>query len=289
MNMFINVLPINISFWDEILTYFVKKEQSKFLQVWSIVTIPIRNNIHRWIVIGFASQLPNLDFEIKSIIDVVCSFPIISKYQIWLIFALNNKYFYSLNKVVNLFFPNYIWNRLDKNSFLDIANINYSNQKQGEIKKKPTLIHNISNLKYDEILEKSFDNLDDCVLIFWDDYSIDSFMEKNSKKFDAIIYKNSMTYSKKYKVYLQVLSKEKNIIIWTRKILQYNLSAYKKIIFIEDSIVKNNYNQLEKYKNLDIIKFIYLQKQFEIYFVSNIPSIDLFYMSKIEKFEYKTI
>lgn len=285
--MYINVLPINISFSEEVLTYYIKNELSKYLNIGSIVTIPIRNNITYWIVVWFSKE-SKMEFEIKSVIDIVCSFPILSPYQINLIFSISNKYFYSINKIINLFLPNFIYNRLDKNAFQDILEIDIKNQ-INKSKNKPVFIHNIWNKKYEEIINKEFWDISDIVFIFWDDFSIDSFLEKNLEYKDmAIIYKNSMTYSKKYKVFLEILSKKKNIIIWTRKILQYNLSAYKKIVYIEDSLVKYNYNQLEKYKNLDIINFLYLQNIFELYFISNIPSLELFYLSKKEKFEYKT-
>lgn len=286
--MYINVLPVNISFWEEILTYYIKNEQYKYLNIGSIVTIPIKNNIFHWIVLWFSNKVKNDSFEIKSIIDVVCSFPILDKYQINLIFSLSNKYFYPINKIINLFLPNYIYNRLDKNSFQDILDIKYTERKSLN-KNKPTFIHNLWKLPYNNIIWKEFWSLDDSILIFGDDFSIDSFLEKNPEYNNtAVIYKNSMSYPRKYKIYLDVLSKKKNIIIWTRKILQYNLWAYKKIIYFEDFLVKYNYNQLEKYKNLDIIKSLYLQNVFDIYLISNIPSIELFYLSKKEKFKYKS-
>lgn len=286
--MYINVLLINVPFWEEILTYYIKNEQTKYVNIGSIVTIPIRNNISYWVVVWITKNLIDDSFKIKSIIDVVCSFPILNQYQINLIFAISHKYFYSINKIINLFLPNFIYNRFEKNSFQDVIYI--ENTKKGKItKNRPVFIHNIWNKKYWEIINEEFTNLSDSVLVFWDDFSIDSFLEKNEElKNEAIIYKNSMTYAKKYKIFLSVLSKKKNIIIWTRKILQYNLSAYKKIIYFEDSLVKNNYNQLEKYKNLDIIKYLYLQNIFDIYFISNVPSLELFYLSKKEKFLYKT-
>gem|GEM_PF-3496936 len=77
------------------------------------------------------------------------------KYQIGLIFSLSNKYFYSLSKIINLFLPNFIYNRLDKNAFQDIVELEII-KSSFKIKSKPKLLHNINNISYNEILKKEF-------------------------------------------------------------------------------------------------------------------------------------
>jgi hypothetical protein len=65
-----------------------------------------------------------------------------------------------------------------------------------------------------EFIENLFKKNGNCVLVFPDDYSIVYFLEKN-KDFtkDAIVYKNSFTYTNKAKIFLDIFNKTKNIII----------------------------------------------------------------------------
>lgn len=290
--MFIKVLPLDISFSDEALTYYIKEDQKKYINIWSIVSIPIKNRISSGVVSEIMKIQDIESWEIKSIIEILCSFSIIDKYQIDLIFSLSSKYFLPIHKVLNLFLPKFILNRLEKNAFQDILEIPeiQVRNKNENCRNNPIFLHNINSISLDLIFNENIWDLEDCVIIFWDDFWIGSFIENNKKyQSEWIIYKNSDSYSKKYRNFLDILSKKKNIIFWTRKLLQYNLSAYKKIIYLEDSMVKYNYNQFEKYKNLDILNYINLSKKFEIYFISTIPSIELFYLSKINNYNYRVV
>lgn len=287
--MFIKAIPLDISFSEEALTYYIKEDQKKYINIWSVVSIPIKNKISHWIVSGIFKTSDIWTQEIKSIVEVLCSFSLLNKYQIEIIFDLSAKYFLPIHKVLNLFLPKFILNRLEKNSFQDILNINNETYLQ-KTKNKPVFLHNISIKSIEEVLKENIGNLEDTVIIFPDDFSIDSFLAKN-KDFEqgATIYKNSYTYSKKYKTFLDILSKKNNILFWTRKVLQYNLGAYKKLVYIEDSMVKYNYNQFEKYSNLDVLKSMINQNFFEVYFISSVPSIEFFYSSKVNNYTYKTV
>lgn len=287
--MFIKAIPLDISFSEEALTYYIKDDQKKYINIWSVVSIPIKNKISYWIVSGIFKTSDFWTQEIKSIIEVLCSFPLLNKYQIDTIFDLSAKYFLPIHKVLNLFLPKFILNRLEKNSFQDILNINNEILPQ-KTKNKPVFLHNISIKSIEETLKENIGDLNDTVIIFPDDFSIESFLNNNQwLGQEAIIYKNSFTYSKKYKTFLDILSKKKNILFWTRKVLQYNLGAFRKLVYIEDSMVKYNYNQFEKYSNLDILKSLIKQNVFELYFISSVPSIEFFYLSKINNYTYKTI
>ncbi|MDD2566173.1 MAG: hypothetical protein PHZ26_02605 [Candidatus Gracilibacteria bacterium] len=287
--MFIKAIPLDISFSEEALTYYIKEDQKKYINIGSVVSIPIKNKISHGIVSGIFKTSDIGTQEIKSIVEVLCSFSLLNKYQIEIIFDLSAKYFLPIHKVLNLFLPKFILNRLEKNSFQDILNINNETYLQ-KTKNKPVFLHNISIKSIEEVLKENIGNLEDTVIIFPDDFSIDSFLAKN-KDFEqgATIYKNSYTYSKKYKTFLDILSKKNNILFGTRKVLQYNLGAYKKLVYIEDSMVKYNYNQFEKYSNLDVLKSMINQNFFEVYFISSVPSIEFFYSSKVNNYTYKTV
>jgi primosomal protein N' len=81
--------------------------------------------------------------DVRSIVDLVCSFPIVDKYEIDMIFKLAKRYFLPIHRVLNLFFPKFIFNRFEKNAFEDTYNLRKVNENP---KKEVTneLIHNIS-------------------------------------------------------------------------------------------------------------------------------------------------
>jgi len=287
--MLIKVIPINLSFWEDALTYYVKDNQKKYIDIWSVVSLPIKNSISYWIVSQIIKN-ETYDMEIKSIIDILCSFPILSQYQIKSIISLSSKYFLPIHKVLNLFLPKFILNRLEKNAFQDIVWIDNPKNDIKKTKNAPQFIHSIGKRNIIDILKENIWELEDIVFVFPDDFSIDSFLKDNIEfQNNSSVYKNSLTYSQKYKIYLDILSKKNNILFWTRKILQYNLVAYKKLVYIEDSMVKYNFNQFEKYSNFDIIKSIIDANVFDVYFISSVPSVDFFYSSKLYKFDYKAI
>jgi primosomal protein N' len=249
--------------------------------------VPIKSNISFWVVYGFEIES---DFEnIKSIVWPVCSYPLLDSYEIELIFSLCRRYFLPVHKVLNLFLPKFVLNRFEKNSFQDVIWIEKWEERIW-IEIKNSFYHNASSMWIAELLTQQNISLESTVLIFWDDFWVDCFLKENKYlEKESLIYKNSMTYTKKYRLFLDVLSKKKNILIWTRKILQYNLARYDNIIYFDDALVKYNYNQFEKFKNLDIIEAIIKTKKFNVSFISSVPSVELFFMTKKHSFDYKII
>lgn len=284
--MFIEIIPLDVSIDNMWLTYFIQDKLKNNINIWSIVSIPIKNNIKYWIV----SKILDLNIDenennIKSIIDVVCYNPVLDEYQIKLIYYLSSKYFVQIHKILNIFLPKFIFNFLLKKSFKNINNqddfikINKNNN-------IISLIYNIKNKNIIEIIENILKKIDDCVLVFPDDYSVFYFLE-NNKDFtkNAIIYKNSFTYNAKAKIFLEIFNKTKNIIIWTRKILQYNLKKYNNIIYIEDIFIKYNFSYIHKYKNIDIFDNLIKYWNFNWFIISTIPDITSIYKTRFKNYK----
>jgi len=93
----------------------------------------------------------SFELEIKSIIEIQCSFPLLSYYQIVLIQNLSSRYFLPIHKVVNFFLPKFILNRLEKNSFQDILELSITNEKNNN-RITPIFIHNINYNKFEDII-----------------------------------------------------------------------------------------------------------------------------------------
>ncbi|MDD2486977.1 MAG: hypothetical protein PHS92_01245 [Candidatus Gracilibacteria bacterium] len=281
--MIIEVIPFDISIDDNGLSYFVKDELRSQISIGSIVEIPFRNII----LSGVVSKLDitSEEGDMKSIVSVICSTPIISEYQIDVIYTLSEKYFIHVHKVLAVFLPKFIYSSLEKKSFVDLSRT-VSNKRP--ISDSEKILYYCSKTDVFKKISELTDEKKGTVIVFPDDFMLDEFLEKNNAiKSKSIIYKNGFSYSKKYKIFIEAYNKTKNIIIGTRKILAYNLEAYEKIVYVEDIFVKYLYSYTHKYKNLDILENIGDKGNFEINILGKIPSLELMY--KAGKNEYKLV
>jgi primosomal protein N' len=83
-----------------------------------------------------------------------------------------------------------------------------------------------------------------------------------------------------------VYNGEKNIIIWTRRILYYNLSHYNNIVYIEDSLNKSAMRYGHRYKHLEILRNMSLNSHFNISILSTLPSIESMYLLHIGTYNW---
>lgn len=279
--MIIEIIPFDISIDNEGFSYFIKDELVDQISIWSIVQVPVKNNVIYWIVAKMNVEYS--EQNIKSIVGITCSLPILDEYQIKTIYDLSSRYFVNIHKILNLFLPQYIFKSLENKSFIDLELV----ENLKKTKNEKTLIFNKSN-EINSIILNLLEKWENIVLIFPDDYMIDDFLEKNKNiEEQAIIYKNKFSSNKKYKTFVNIFNRTKKIIIWTRKVLLYNLKAYEKIIYIEDSFIKYIYSYEHKYKNTDFLKYIWKNWNFDINIVSTIPLVESVYEAM--KKEYKII
>jgi hypothetical protein len=79
--------------------------------------------------------------NIKSIVGITCSLPILDEYQIKTIYDLSSRYFVNIHKILNLFLPQYIFKSLENKSFIDLELV----ENLKKTKNEKTLIFNKSN------------------------------------------------------------------------------------------------------------------------------------------------
>lgn len=279
--MIIEIIPFDISIDNEGFSYFIKDELMDQISVWSIVEIPVKNKIIYWVV--GKMNVEYSEENIKSIVWIACSMPILDEYQIKIIYDLSSRYFVNIHKILNLFLPQFVFKSLENKSFVDLEKTQINKKMRNE----RLLIFNKSN-KINSIILDLIEKWENIVLVFADDYMINDFLEKNENiEEQAIIYKNKFTSNKKYKTFVSIFNRTKKIIIWTRKVLLYNLKAYEKIIYIEDSFIKYIYSFEHKYKNTDLLKYIWKNWNFDINIVSTIPLVESIHQAM--KKEYKII
>ncbi len=276
-------MPFDISFSSrEWLDYYAKSTYDGQIFLWSIVEVPLKNTSVFWVVIWIKNEPPKE--EEKSICDLICSYPIISEATIRVIKELSILYCLPLHRTLNLFLPKFVFSKLEKWAFLDIVDISLEHN----LKKETWLeIIHLINGNRTNVLSKELTPWS--VLVFPDDLSIDSFLSGKQELIkDILIYKNGLSYSKKYRLFLDVLKRKKDILIWTRKILQYNLARYEKIVYIEDAMIKNIFNYTDKLRNLDVLIALWNTQNFNIKIITTLPSIELLQKRKRYSIKYRT-
>lgn len=116
---FIQVLPFSYSLSLEPFTYSVPDMWCGEIVLGGVVHIPYGKNEDDGIIVGFISpdMLPST-VEIREILTVISSTPLIAPYQIDMIFRLAQRYFIPLHKVLRMFLPSPLMSRLDKKNYI---------------------------------------------------------------------------------------------------------------------------------------------------------------------------
>lgn len=295
--MFIEVIPLDFSFDNEWLTYKVPDNFDKnFFKIWILVEIPLKSKTWYWIITQ-VNSLPSEKYDIKEIIWISCSEQLLSEYQIDTIYYLARKYFVNIHIVLALFLPKFIVKWLEKKNFViedneekNIFKPVFEKKLEFEIKNKNTLVFNqtkFNNLDFIAFLSSKYK---DWVFIVQDDFVIEDFLlQYPSFKKNITIYKNSNTYTKKYKNFLEIYTKTNNFVIWTRKLLTYNLDKYENIFYFEDSFYKDTLSYNHKYKNLDILSSINKNTSKNITIISSVPAIETMYKVHKKEIDYLEI
>ncbi len=283
--MLAEIIPLDISIDNEWFTYSIPDEILPYLKIGSLVEIPLKYRSSYGIVAKL--DVENVrNFEIRDILNITCSTPLLSPYQIATIYDLSSKYFINIHKVLSLFLPKFIVKNLERKTFLDITEekeeIVFEPKIEMDldigIKKWDTLIFNQTWLNNIDIIAKLCTILGDGIFIFQDNFVIEDFLLKYpSFKKNSIIWKDNFTYSKKYKTFLEIYYKSHNFVFGTRQLLKENFSKYRNIVYLEDSFYKNIYSYTHKYSNLEILDSVVKNGNFNKIIISSVPSIELMY------------
>ncbi len=293
--MLLSIIPLDSSIDDEGLTYFAQDSFRKDIFIGSLVNIPIRDNICYGIV---ADILPKetettIPENLKSIVNIVCTTPLLAPYQFSLVQALASKNFVHAHKVLSLFLPKFVFNALEKKTFepmLEVTRLQSYKVTKNSRNPKPetrnliSFFHNTKNIPLVEIIQFFLKKYENLVIIFPDDLLLSQTL-KNLPELQkkSTIVKNSATYTKRYKTWLEASKKTNPILAWTRKLLQYNLGAYEKIIYIEESLSRYTHSYEHIYKNTDILAEM-SHCGFDVTIYSTVPTTESMYAIKQRKY-----
>jgi primosomal protein N' len=271
---FIGVIPFGGSIDDEGLTYFVRDELAESVQVGCLVEVPFRNALDYAIVTNM--EWIDIPENPKSIVRIVTSTPLLSPYQIHSIFDSATYYFVHTHHILSLVLSKTLVKYLEKQDFKTLTQ-SPQEAKQGDSHNNPIqFYHHTKNTPFFESIQEKV--TDDTVLIFPDDFSIEAYLKAcpGDPENTLIIY-DRLTETKKHKAFISVYNGEKNIIIWTRRILYYNLSRYVNILYIEDALHKTAMRFNHTYNHLEILRRMATESHLKITILSSLPSIESMY------------
>lgn len=126
--MHISVIPSSHSINTTPLTYHVGDVFRSQIQIGSLVEIPLGRNIEYGVVAGFTENIPE-NYEIKSIVQVICSVPILAKYQIEVILKIAKRYMIPIHRVLGFFLPRPVMSRLEKSNFGELDEVSEKGRK----------------------------------------------------------------------------------------------------------------------------------------------------------------
>ena len=272
-SVFIEVIPFGGSIDNEGLTYFVRNELAESIQIGCLVEVPFRNAVDYALVTRIdSSKIPESP---KSIVRIITSIPLLTPYQIESIFDSSTYYFIHAHHILSLFLSKTLVKYLEKQNFkaLTARALIQENIPNNIIR----FYHHTSDASFIESLQSHI--LPSTVIVFPDDFFLDTFLKYSPINPETtLVVPDALTETKKHKAYISVYNGEKNIIIWTRRILYYNLSHYDHIVYIEDALHKTAMRFNHTYKHLEILRGMASKSHLQITIFSSLPSIESIYL-----------
>lgn len=281
--MLIEVIPLGGSIDNRAITYFVSDEIAPKIQPGCIVEIPFHNALDSAVVTGMENREKNNGWlkenfteveNLKSISRIITPLPLLSRYQIDTIFMLSSYLIVRPHQVLSLFLHKSMINYFEKKDFPDFRLLTDEKNKKESLQK----IHFHHSRESENFWETISSYIKEkSVIVFPDNYSLYAYLKKHRADENVLVVPDSMTETKKHKAFRDIYNGEKNIIIWTRRILYYNLRAYDNIVYIEDSLNKTLMRFQHTYKHLEILRYM-LPGYFHTTLVSSLPSIESMYL-----------
>lgn len=290
--MLAKIIPHGTSFSTEPLTYFVGDSFRSEIFPGQLVEIPYGKKNILWVVAeiseqnfeknnenfgvavvgkfaNFRGENPDEIFDIKSIFTIIDPKPILAPYQLRTIERLAMKYILPIHKALAIFVNEPTLRRLQKYNFP----LEPSDKVQKNISKNEIFISKNEIISPQLLVPFLKKNL---VIIVPDDILLarfENFFQKNPGILSEKIgwYPSEMTDTKRAQAFIDIYNKKSEIIIWTRRLLQYNLSRYDEIWYLEDSFSGEYFHYPVRIAYTDFLAHIADSEQFSIKIFSSTP------------------
>ncbi len=266
--MYISVLPLSRSLHPRPYIYSVSSIWEDQIIIGWLVEVPIGNHVERGVVGRIVDVIPE-EVEIRPIVSVISSIPLLSSTEIAMTEHLALRYFLPIHKVLAFFLPAPLLSRLDKKNYILSVREEIWGWASGNIHEIHHYIDRICTPKdLSDMLEPW------TVVILPDDFFLFSFESCFPEK--TLIVPQESTPTKKSQAWIDAYEWKYEIFVWTRKILYYNLRAFSHIIYLEESFGTEQYQYPYRINNLDILRTLADTSAKHITIISSSPSLSLF-------------
>lgn len=101
-------------------------------------------------------------------------------------------------------------------------------------------------------------------------------MEMKKKDKTILFLPTESTSAKRVQAWIDIYEWKYEIIVWTRRLLYYNLTQYKNIIYIEDAFWSQQFQYPITLRSLDVLALQSAKMKQHITLVSSSPTLELF-------------
>lgn len=271
--MYISVIPTTKSQGRIPYTYFVSKTWEAQIVVWWVVEIPFGKDIIIGVIVSIEGLPPwSIDVEdIRPIHAVLSSTSLLDASLLKIVSFLAERYFLPIHKSLALFLPAPLLHRLEKRNYILITPPNHLPEKKSS---SVSIHHFINHIFSPNDLSAYLES--GTVIIFPDDIMLFTFLESRKKEKNILIIPTEATSAKRVQAWIDIYEWKYEIIVWTRRLLYYNLTAYKNIIYVEDAFGALNFQYPITIRSLDVLTSLWLSHKHSLTIISSSPTLELF-------------
>jgi primosomal protein N' len=285
--MYFSVIPFSHSIGVQPLLYLWGAIMADQLQVGSLVEIPYGNNLENGIVTGIYPDSPvdpqsETYSRVKTIEKIISSKMILSPYQIEMICAISVRYMIPIHRVLGIFLTRPILSRLEKKNYEQLEEKEWIINSKWSGKLHITRDRIITPDLVDTYIDWP------TIVILPDDFAMMPYRIHYSDRDDILFMSNGMTDTRKAQAWIDIANWVFSIIYWTRKILYYNLSKYRNIIYIEDALGPDYWHYPIRIHYSDILRiFATVNPTIDLTILTSVPTLST--LTHFRHFEIRNI
>lgn len=281
------VLPFEASQDAHGYTYIVPQDLSAHIQMGQLVQVPLRGDVAHGIVASLDSIGSEVvTDELKEISRIVEITPLFQLEQIQTMLWYAQKHAIHIHKVVAFFMPAPIRNRIIKHG---LNNQNSSVWWCEWMEKAP-----IPELVFfpdpKNVLIEAWKLLSEpgIVIITPSDIFTQKVLACFSGQRESLgVFDTAMTETARAKFWIDIFGDKYHSVIWTRRLVTYNLKRFHTIVFLEDTLFRELLHSFHRYHALEILAWsLNAGQEFRIY--TSTPSIESMSLALAKKINFTT-
>lgn len=271
-----DIIPCEASFGTEALTYAVGDSFHSRIRVGQLTLIPYGKKQ----ILGIVARIYPAETsrsDIRDIHDILSNAPVLAEYHIALIERIALKYLLPIHRVCSIFLPIPLIRRLQKQQFPLIEHIPPSSHSPNEIilfRDSPVTANHLASQLMAWV-----------VIIVPDDIFLEQIRSQLESTHHSLLFlPNDITDTRRAQSWIDIAQKKYDSIIWTRRLLTYNLAGYREIWYVEDAFSTEYFHYPVRIQYTDMLAHIADSECFHIKILTSIPR-----LKTLSQFHYFTL